>query len=533
MTSAAAAETEGAPLKRVALVGSSGGNLFRLGGSDPHQLIEAVQSQLNRAQAELAAVCFVSSNASMDAVGSHTTGSLWQMEQGIARPVGAGPLHDVNQLALAEDKAIADLILTDKLDGLILVSAEPGGTNKASVEAAGTCRLPVVGSGGSCIAAAEAMGVHFMAASGTTGTTNHTRAIAYAAGLSRAWRTHYQPVDLPRTPTEIWHRYDPRPILEDALPAIFAAAAVIGLCRHFPGATSSTIVALLMSLIPLSVAFVAATRTTSVGIAGMLAGVLAGGLALNGGLLGCLVAGMLAGTLADVFIAFSLRWIWPSTTANILGSGAAGLLAGGAAHFLLGAAGSELDRAVMQAVSTSLDHAGWLVGLCIGAAMWLILLKGVYHSLILPLMVLEFAGRGLSFLAALDVVCLVGVSAGLALAAIAFPRQAGERAPGAHTLKINVLFGTFVEGCYPHLRSHPAYLVWASAAAACGGVILGVTHSYGVSYMPVFVFPFVGSSVLGLAGALGAAFGMAFVGAAALNVWARQGRLNIARTVTS
>ena len=377
------------------------------------------------------------------------------------------------------------------------------------------------------------MGVHFMAASGTTGTTNHTRAIAYAAGLSRAWRTHYQPVDLPRTPTEIWHRYDPRPILEDALPAIFAAAAVIGLCRHFPGATSSTIVALLMSLIPLSVAFVAATRTTSVGIAGMLAGVLAGGLALNGGLLGCLVAGMLAGTLADVFIAFSLRWIWPSTTANILGSGAAGLLAGGAAHFLLGAAGSELDRAVMQAVSTSLDHAGWLVGLCIGAAMWLILLKGVYHSLILPLMVLEFAGRGLSFLAALDVVCLVGVSAGLALAAIAFPRQAGERAPGAHTLKINVLFGTFVEGCYPHLRSHPAYLVWASAAAACGGVILGVTHSYGVSYMPVFVFPFVGSSVLGLAGALGAAFGMAFVGAAALNVWARQGRLNIARTVTS
>jgi len=80
----------------------------------------------------------------------------------------------------------------------------------------------------------------------------------------------------------------------------------------------------------------------------------------------------------------------------------------------------------MQAVSTSLDHAGWLVGLCIGAAMWLILLKGVYHSLILPLMVLEFAGRGLSFLAALDVVCLVGVSAGLALAAIAFPRQAGK-----------------------------------------------------------------------------------------------------------
>ncbi len=149
-------------------------------------------------------------------------------------------------------------------------------------------------------------------------------------------------------------------------------------------------------------------------------------------------------------------------------------------------------------------------------------------------MVLEFAGRGLSFLAALDVVCLVGVSAGLALAAIAFPRHAGERAPGAHTLQINVCFGTFVEGCYPHLRSHPAYLVWASVAAACGGAILGVTHSYGVSYMPLFVFPFVGSSsVLGLAAALGVALGMAFVGTAGLNILVRQGRLSVARATTS
>jgi hypothetical protein len=293
-------------VKRVALIGSSGGNLHRLGGSDAAQLIRSVQDQLCRAGAELVAVCFVAADASLDSIGTHSTGALWRIEHGAPRPVTAGPLADVNNVARAEDQAVAELISTGQIDGLILVSANPHGINKASIKAAAQQQLPVAGSGGSSVAAAEAMGVRFVSASGTTGTTNHTRAISYAAGFSRAWGTGYQALDLPRNLRELSRRYDPRPILVDSLPAILAIAAVIGVCHHVPDSTSAEIVKLALPLMLLSISFTAASRTSSVGQAGLLAGVIAGGLALDAGFLGALVAGLLAGTLADVLVASAL-----------------------------------------------------------------------------------------------------------------------------------------------------------------------------------------------------------------------------------
>jgi hypothetical protein len=509
-------------MKRVALIGSSGGNLHRLGGADPGQLIGAVHEQLGRAGIELAAVCFVAVGASLDSASQDVHGALWRIDGDAARAAALGSLKEINPQAQAEDEAIAQAIDHGEVDGIIVISADPAGINHASIAAAARQGLPAVGSGGSSVAAAQSMGVRFVAATGTTGTTSQTRAIGYAAGLARTWKLHYSAVDWPRTPGEWWERYDPRPAMDDALPAIFAIAAVIGVCRHIPGATPRQIVSVLLPLIPVSLAFTAAVRTNCVGPAGLLAGLLAGVLAAPGGVLAALVAGFAAATLANVLVSMALRYEWPSTSASILGGGAAGLVAGGAARILLEHAGRVVDDAVRTAISTSLDHAGLAVGIVLGLLMWPIILKGIYHSFVLPLMVFEFAAHGLSFLAAMDTVTLVAVSAGLSLAAVLVPRRADDRQPARQTLTINLLFGTFVEGSYPYFKSHRAYLALAALAAAAGGAVVGVAHGYGVSYIPVFTLPVVGSAWRGLTLALLIAFGASTIGAVTLNAWFRR-----------
>lgn len=160
-------------MKRVALLGSSGGNLHRLGGHDPAQLIRAVQDQLVRAGIELAAVCFVSADGSLDSHTVRSTGTVWTLDQHAPRAVASGLLTAMNDLARTEDDIIAAAIADGQIDGLILVSADPADINSAAVKAAAAAGVPAAGSGGSSVAAAKALGVRFVSASGTTGTTNH------------------------------------------------------------------------------------------------------------------------------------------------------------------------------------------------------------------------------------------------------------------------------------------------------------------------------------------------------------------------
>jgi fructose-specific phosphotransferase system IIC component len=505
-------------VKRVALLGSSGGNLYRLGGSNPAQLIQAIQDQLARAGAELAMVCFISADGSLDSLTSRSTATLWKLESGNPGPTAAGLLSEINALAHAEDHAIAAAIVNNEIDGVILVSADPADTNEASVKAAASRGLPAAGSGGSSVAAAKAIGVRFVSVSGSTGTTNDTRAIGYAAAFAREWGLGYRATDTPHTLGELWHKYDPRPILVDALPAVLAVAVAIGLCRYLPGDLAVRYTGHLQPLILVVVALTAAARTSSVGQAGMLAGVVAGVLSVQSGLLGALVAGCLAGTLANTLVTAALRRRWPATTANILGSGGAGLLAGAAAHFGLQRPGAAVNAWLTEAVAFGLGQAGWIVGGVLGAAMWAIMLRGYYHSLILPLMVIEFSQRGLSFLAALDMVGLVAVSAGIALATMIAPGQPEDRLTARHTLALNLGFGTFVEGSFPHLRRARTNMAVAVIAATAGGAIIGAGHGYGVTYIPIPALPLVGDDWQSLALGLGCALTIAVIGTAAANL---------------
>jgi hypothetical protein len=149
--------------------------------------------------------------------------------------------------------------------------------------------------------------------------------------------------------------------------------------------------------------------------------------------------------------------------------------------------------------------------------MWPLILRGLYHTVIIPLMVIELSRHGLSFLATMDVVGLVVAAAGVAAAYAWLPRSSADRRAALHTLRVTLWFGTYVEGVYPFFEADRRVLYVAGLASTIGGAIAGLTAARSVSYVPPWLIPFIGSSALGLLGALLACFAFSFVVTSVLN----------------
>ena len=107
---------------RVAVVGSSGGNLRSHGGDDPSALLDEVRRQLDAAGVELAAVQFVAAAGSMDTARDQTSAALWQLVSGVPAPTHEGDLATVNDAARSADRDLAAAVRAGDLHGLVLVS---------------------------------------------------------------------------------------------------------------------------------------------------------------------------------------------------------------------------------------------------------------------------------------------------------------------------------------------------------------------------------------------------------------------------
>ncbi|HMM31921.1 MAG TPA: PTS sugar transporter, partial [Clostridia bacterium] len=69
-------------MKKIAILGSSGGNLYNLGGKDPYKLLGEIKLQCQAANIEVGGVVFIGANASMDAVTKETTAALYTLSEG-------------------------------------------------------------------------------------------------------------------------------------------------------------------------------------------------------------------------------------------------------------------------------------------------------------------------------------------------------------------------------------------------------------------------------------------------------------------
>ncbi|TSB47229.1 PTS sugar transporter [Alkalicoccobacillus porphyridii] len=488
-------------MKQVIVIASSGGNLYHLGGSHPEVLIKELQTQAEAANVEIRGIQFIATEQSMDHVKSTSPASLfgWDPQTSSLEHLFSGTLEEVNQRAVDLDKRLAESILDGEIDGLIAMSADPSKANQQVIQAAVEAKIPVVGTGGTSMADIGVQGANVIAQSGTTGTSNKTRAIGFMTALSKYWKTKYTPK---LHATEAKEHSKPkklnvRGIMTASLPAFIALAIVLALSK-VPGLTMlSDVFDVLIGALPVVIAVIAAKQIAELEEVSIVAGIVAGLLAVNGGIIGGLLAGIGAGYLVPYLFSKCLKLNFPATTVNIVAGGFGGLIPGLAVFYVLGPIALQLGDWIRFAIDQTILFNPIVAGVVAGLLIWPAIIGGIYHAAILPIVLLEMENTGNSFLGAIDMVGLVMVAAGINLANIIAPRRKGEAAAAGPSFGINMIFGTFVESAYPFMFANRLVFIGAIVSAGIGGAVVGMFNLRGTAYVPAFAAPGLSDSVLG------------------------------------
>ena len=497
---------DGQDIRKIAIIGSSGGNLYAQGGNNPAALLKEIFVQADSAGMEIAFVEFIGASASMDNIFPDAKARLYTLGGGGIESGPEAALKEINEQAKALDETLAKKIKNGEIDGVVMMSCDPGNINSASVKAMAEQKIPAVGTGGASMANSQKMGVKVISASGTTGTTNRTRAVAFISALAGEWKLKYMPVIGSSAAAggeavsgSIWKRVNFRGIMMAALPGFIAMALALALSK-IPGLEIlGDVFNALVGALPVIIAAIAAKQVSGLDEVGIVAGLAAGILSKDGGIIGGLIAGILAGVFAYYIITFCFKHRVPGTTANIAAGGLGGLIAGLIGMFLIAPLALIAGDGIKSLIEAALNVSPLLAGAIAGLLIWPAIIGGVYHAAILPIVLLEMEATGFSFLGAIDMCGLVMVSAGITLANIIFPKDKGDRSVAGSGFLINMGFGTFVEAAYPFMFSDKIVFAGALIAAAVSGAFVGVLGVKGTAYVPSVVAPALANEGKGLA----------------------------------
>lgn len=482
-------------MKHLAVVGSSGGNLYTQGGNDPKKMMEEIFTQAGSAGIEISYIQFIGTNTTMDNISQDAQAALWTLEDGRAVCGAEDTLANVNQKAAENDRELAQMIREDAIDGIMLLSCDPNGANKEALTAAAEKRIPVAGTGGTSMAAVQSMGCRVIAASGTTGTTNRTRAISAMSVFAKEWKLKYSPVigssqSAGMQDGNIWKRINIRGIMMASMPAFIAMALCLAMSKILGLAGLSDVFNTLVGYLPIVLAAIAAKQVSGLDEVGIVAGIVSGTLAMGGGIIGGLIVGILAGVMAYYIINFCFSHKVPGTTANIAAGGLSGLVAGLIGMYAIAPVAAWVGNMVKMAIDWGLNYNAVLAGGIAGFAIWFAIMGGVYHAAILPIVLLEMESAGFSFLGCIDLCCLVMVCAGIQLANIIVPKKSSDRVACIPNIVVNLGFGTFVEAAYPFMFSSKKVFASAIAAATLSGMMVGFFDVKCTAYVPCFMAPF-------------------------------------------
>lgn len=478
-------QTEGVRLlKRLALIGSSGGNFYRLGGSDPEQMLTDLIQSFQSTDFELANLLFVAADQSLDKKQEAVTATLYIYENNQLKKVGQGSLHAINQQAARYDSELAAQIEQSAVDGLITISSDPLGINARSVDAAIRAELPIAGTGGTSMATIQSSGGLVISVSGTTGTSNETRTLSLVAAFVRHWKIR-----------QGFRKYIPNlaidwsGLMTSGLPA-FIVLTLVAASTRFSWVQQNSFFHTVQDALPVVLAVLAARRIAKFGEMTLIAGILAGSLAASYGVIAGLFAGVLCGITAQLLFQQCLKWAFPLTAANLLSVSVSGLLPGILLHVGAGNLLLRLQLFVPDTLGHLLAVQPIVIGATLGVLMWFFILKGGYHAVVLPLLLIELAGSGFSYLGAFDLICLVLVAAGINLANYLFDHSKSARTG----LFMNLLFGTLVESVYPSLKNKRLF-VFILVVAGASGAFVAQLQLRGTAYIPVLLAPFLSTSL--------------------------------------
>lgn len=320
-------------MKKLAVIGSSGGNLYNQGGSDPKKMMEEIFIQADSAGIEVDYVQFVGTNMTMDNISLDAKARLWTLkEKNTIECSEEKTLKEINEKAEYYDEKLAELIVEGKIDGIMLLSCDPKGINKKALTEASKKNIPVAGTGGTSMANTQTMGCKVIAASGTTGTTNRTRAISAISAFAKEWKLKYSPVigggNTQIQEGNVWKRINFRGIMMASMPGFIAMALCLALSK-IPGLDGlEEIFNTLVGFLPVVLAAIAAKQISGLDEVGIVAGIVGGALSVDGGIIGGLLVGIIAGVLAYYIISLCFKYKVPGTTANIASGGISGLISG-------------------------------------------------------------------------------------------------------------------------------------------------------------------------------------------------------------
>lgn len=483
-------------MKQLAIIGSSGGNLYNQGGSDPQKMMEEIFAQTESAGIEVAYVQFIGTNTTMDNISMDAKARLWTLDgQNSVSASEEMKLSEINKLSEKNDEELAGLIREGKIDGIMLLSCDPKGVNGKALTAAAEKKIPLAGTGGTSMASVQSMGCNVIAASGTTGTTNRTRAIAAASAFAKEWKLKYSPVIGSSAGSKIqdgnvWKRINIRGIMMASMPGFIAMALCLALSK-IPGlGVLEELFNTLVGFLPVILAAIAAKQISGLDEVGIVAGIIGGALSMDGGIIGGLAVGIIAGVLAYYIISLCFKYKVPATTANIAAGGISGLVAGFIGMFLIAPVAVWIGNGIQNAINWALDYNAILAGGIAGFAIWFAIIGGVYHAAILPVILLEMEAAGFSFLGCIDLCGLVMVCAGIQLANIVSPKKQSDRVACVPNLIINLAFGTFVEAAYPFMFASKKIFAATIAASTLSGLLIGALNVKCTAYVPCFTAPF-------------------------------------------
>ncbi len=483
-------------MKQLAVIGSSGGNLYNQGGSDPKKMMDEIFTQAQSAGIRIAYVQFIGTNTTMDNISMDAKARLWTLngDNSIGCSEEAA-LKDINEMAVRNDKELAELIYAGKIDGMMLLSCDPKGTNKRALTAAAEKQIPLAGTGGTSMANTQAMGCRVIAASGTTGTTNRTRAISAVSAFSKEWKIKYSPIIGSSAGGQaqegnVWKRINFRGIMMASMPGFIAMALCLALSK-IPGLGGlEEVFNTLVGFLPIVLAAIAAKQVSGLDEVGIVAGIVGGALSVDGGIIGGLIVGILAGIFSYYIISLCFKYKVPGTTANIAAGGISGLVSGLIGMYAVAPAAAWIGDLIKLAIDWALDYNAILAGGVAGFAIWFAIIGGVYHAAILPIILLEMESTGFSFLGCIDLCGLIMVCAGIQLANIVIPKKEGDRVACIPNLIINLAFGTFAEAAYPFMFSSKKIFASTIAASTLSGLLIGFFDAKCTAYVPCFLAPF-------------------------------------------
>jgi hypothetical protein len=471
--------------KRIAIIGSTGGNLYLQGGLLGKDLLHSIQREVERWGYGIRAVLYLCTDRSMDAINGKSQVTLITRNLDI-REDASGELSKINQLVSRGSQAIGDAIKNREIDALISISADPSGVNRSVFEAAKQANIPIVASGASSVAWMRKLGCNVIYATGTTGTSSEFRSINYLMALVRFWGDNVK--------RQIWQKIGET--IKSAsfrfetwtLPYFLLIVILKGVLSY--GVTGiADVYTTLLDIAPLIACLAVSLSLLRDPRLGMAAAITTGVVAsfFHAGFVGGIFAGYITAIIFNTILHLIAGRRMPGSAQGILIYSVT--VVSIALPFSIAAEplGALTGSLAMLPERIMAGNHQW-IGFFIGAAFWPAMESGLYHRVLLPFILLEISVKGMSVIGAFDVLCLVVMAVGANIAAVFLGNDPKQ---GLMSLVENIVYGTNVE--YVYTMSAGSRIIRYGLCLLCGigGIFILQFGLKGVGYLPLFILPFI------------------------------------------